>query len=60
MITPRKDGGMQEQIDISKTTPVKCEKCEKHYSNSSHLKRHKETVHDGIQYSCHKCEYKVT
>ena len=28
MITPGKDGNMQEQIDISKTSPVKCEKCE--------------------------------
>ena len=28
MITPGKDGQMQEQIDISKTTAVKCEKCE--------------------------------
>ena len=28
MITPGKDGQMQEQIDISKTSPVKCEKCE--------------------------------
>ena len=28
MITPGKDGQMQEQIDISKTTPIKCEKCE--------------------------------
>ena len=28
MITPGKDGQMQEQIDISKTSAVKCEKCE--------------------------------
>ena len=28
MIVPGKDGNMQEQIDISKTTPIKCEKCE--------------------------------
>ena len=28
MITPGKDGQMQEQIDISKTSPVHCEKCE--------------------------------
>ena len=28
MITPGKDGQMQEQIDMSKTSPVKCEKCE--------------------------------
>ena len=27
MITPGKDGQMQEQIDISKTTPIQCEKC---------------------------------
>ena len=28
MITPGKDGTMQEQIDISKTSAIKCEKCE--------------------------------
>ncbi len=28
MITPGKDGQMQEQIDISKTSAVKCDKCE--------------------------------
>jgi len=28
MITPVKDGQMQEQIDISKTSAIKCEKCE--------------------------------
>ena len=29
MITPGKDGQMQEQIDISKTSAIKCEACEK-------------------------------
>ena len=28
MIVPGKDGNIQEQIDISKTTSIKCEKCE--------------------------------
>ena len=28
MITPGKDGQMQEQIDISKTSAIKCEACE--------------------------------
>ena len=28
MITPGKDGQLQEQIDMSQTTPIKCEKCE--------------------------------
>ena len=28
MITPGKDGQIQEQIDISKTSAIKCEKCE--------------------------------
>ena len=28
MITPGKDGQMQEQIDISKTSAIKCETCE--------------------------------
>ena len=28
MITPGKDGQMQEQIDFSKTTQIKCEACD--------------------------------
>ena len=28
MITPGNDGQMQEQIDISTTSAIKCEKCE--------------------------------
>jgi len=28
MITPGKNGQMQEQIDFSKTTQIKCESCE--------------------------------
>ena len=28
MIAPGQDGQMQEQIDITKTSAVKCEKCE--------------------------------
>ena len=28
MITPGKDGQMQETIDFSKTTQIKCESCE--------------------------------
>ena len=28
MITPGKDGQVQQTIDVSQTTPVKCDKCE--------------------------------
>jgi uncharacterized Zn finger protein len=28
MITPGKNGQMEEQIDFSKTTQIKCDKCE--------------------------------
>ena len=28
MIVPGKDGQMQQTIDVSQTTPVKCESCE--------------------------------
>ena len=28
MITPGQDGQIQEQIDITKTTPITCETCE--------------------------------
>ena len=28
MITPGKDGQVQQTIDVSQTTPIKCESCE--------------------------------
>ena len=28
MIVPGKDGQVQQTVDVSQTTPVKCEKCE--------------------------------
>ena len=39
MITPGKDGQMQEQIDISKTSAVKCEACENQTFKQSLLLR---------------------
>ena len=35
MITPGNDGQMQEQIDISKTSAIKCEKCENQTFNQT-------------------------
>ena len=39
MITPDKDGNMQEQIDITKTSAIKCEKCENQTFKQSLLLR---------------------
>ena len=39
MIAPGKDGQMQEQIDISKTSAIKCDKCENQTFKQSLLLR---------------------
>ena len=64
MITPGKDGQMQEQIDISKTTPVKCEKCENQTFKQTLLIRKlsalvspngQETIVPMAVFACEKC-----
>ena len=39
MIAPGKDGQMQEQIDISRTSAIKCDKCENQTFKQSLLLR---------------------
>ena len=64
MITPGQNGQMQEQIDISKTTPVKCEKCENQTFKQTLLIRKlsalmspngQETIVPMAVFSCEKC-----
>ena len=64
MITPGKDGQMQEQIDISKTSAVKCEKCENPTFKQSLLLRKlsalvspngQETLVPVQVFACEKC-----
>ena len=64
MITPGKDGTMQEQIDISKTSAVKCEKCENQTFKQSLLLRKlsalvspsgQETLVPVQVFACEKC-----
>ena len=64
MLTPGKDGQMQEQIDISKTTPVKCEKCENQTFKQTLLIRKlsalmspngQETILPMAVFACEKC-----
>ena len=64
MITPGQDGQMQEQIDISKTTPVKCEKCENQTFKQTLLIRKlsalmspngQETIVPMAVFACEKC-----
>ena len=64
MITPGKDGQMQEQIDISKTTPIKCENCENQTFKQSLLLRKlsalvspngQETLVPVQVFACEKC-----
>jgi hypothetical protein len=64
MITPGQDGQMQEQIDINKTSAVKCEKCENPTFKQSLLLRKlsalvspngQETLVPVQVFACEKC-----
>ena len=64
MITPGKDGQMQEQIDISKTSAIKCEACENQTFKQSLLLRKlsalvspngQETLVPVQVFDCEKC-----
>ena len=64
MIVPGKDGQMQEQIDISKTSAIKCEKCENSTFKQTLLLRKmsalvspngQETIIPMQVFACEKC-----
>ena len=64
MIVPGKDGNMQEQIDISKTTPIQCEKCNGSTFKQTLLLRKlsslvspngQETIVPAAAFACEKC-----
>ena len=37
-----------------------CEQCVYETSNSSHIRRHVEAIHEGVRYPCDKCDYQAT
>ena len=64
MIAPGNDGQMQEQIDISKTSAIKCDKCENQTFKQSLLLRKlsalvspngQETLVPVQVFACEKC-----
>ena len=64
MIAPGKDGQMQEQIDITKTSAIKCEACENQTFKQSLLLRKlsalvspngQETLVPVQVFACEKC-----
>ena len=64
MIVPGKDGQVQQTIDMSQTTPVKCEKCENLTFKQTLLIRKlsalvspsgQETVIPVAVFACEKC-----
>ena len=66
MITPGKNGQMQEQIDFSKTTQIKCEACEGATFKQTLLLRKmsaivspsgQETIVPMQVFACDKCGY---
>ena len=64
MIVPGKDGQMQQQIDMSKTTPITCEKCGNSTFKQTLLLRKlsalvspsgQETIVPAAAFACEKC-----
>ena len=64
MIVPGKDGQVQQTIDMSQTTPIKCEKCENSTFKQTLLIRKmsalvspngQETVIPVAVFACEKC-----
>jgi len=64
MITPGKDGQMQEHIDFSKTTQIKCESCDNSTFKQTLLMRKmsalvspngQETIIPMAVFACEKC-----
>ena len=60
-------------MDTTKHWPVKstnvatipddklyCVECDKRFSGSSALSKHKKAVHEGVIYECIQCDYKAT
>ena len=47
-----------KQENIARRYP--CDQCEYAATHSSHLKRHKESIHDGVRYPCDQCEHVTT
>ena len=64
MITPGNDGQMQEQVDISKTSEIVCEKCGNHTFKQTLMLRKlsalvspngQETIVPMSVFACEKC-----
>jgi len=64
MIVPGKDGNIQQTIEIEKTTPIKCEKCENQTFKQSLMLRKlsalvspngQETLVPVQVFACEKC-----
>lgn len=48
-----------EEIN-GKKIKLQCDTCEYVTTRKDHLKRHRETKHEGIKYRCKKCDYTCT
>jgi len=44
-------------ISLNNDKLFTCDKCEKQYTRSYHLERHKKSAHDKIRYSCDQCNH---
>ena len=37
-----------------------CDQCDHKYTQNGALKKHKQSVHEGLRYECDQCEYRAT
>ena len=48
----------QHMYDVGKK--YQCKVCDKKYTDTSALLRHKKSAHEGVTYKCETCEYQCT
>ena len=49
----------RRRVVVSSANKYECERCQKTYYDSSTLRRHKRSVHEGVKYACNHCDYQT-
>ena len=55
-------GGKRKRTEDEKNSDGKfvCQDCDYKTKHNGHLRRHVESMHEGVRYPCSQCEFKVT
>ena len=52
---------IKERRDVVRVNgKYECDQCDKIYTKSSNLLRHRQSAHDGVKYDCDQCDYQAT